>query len=285
VVEPAADGEATLVCLLMLDRELAAARWGGRGEDRAGRPGRLPGLGAIGRPIAGHPPAGMTSLSGTAPAERAESASGGNRGDAVATPRAAAEGGRWSACTPQLARTGGGLAGPEGSGAGLSRGSLLVDLASGVPAPRGGSRSAWRPTGSAVDAPVTAGGGAEAGTLTIMLGGTDADGQALPVPPGLRETDQCRSVRSGRRHALKAVHNALIAVNIFALGEGSRLWPSWCRAVGGARCHQQRQQPLLRQRAARARAGPDRLWPRTFRLALLDKDVDMRCSSLPRQGH
>ena len=80
----------------------------------------------------------------------------------------------------------------------------------------------------------------------------------------------------GAGHALKAVHNALIAVNIFAIGEG-------LTALAKAGVAPATALDVINNANGRSfvseRLVPERvltgLWPRTFRLALLDKDVDI----------
>jgi 3-hydroxyisobutyrate dehydrogenase len=78
----------------------------------------------------------------------------------------------------------------------------------------------------------------------------------------------------GSGHALKAVHNALIAVNVFALGEA-------LTTLARAGVPPRRALDVINHANGRSfvseRLVPERVltgaWPRTFRLALLDKDV------------
>jgi 3-hydroxyisobutyrate dehydrogenase len=78
----------------------------------------------------------------------------------------------------------------------------------------------------------------------------------------------------GAGHALKAVHNMLIAVNVFALGEG-------LATLAKAGVQPRVALEVINHANGRSfvseRLVPERvltgLWPRTFRLALLDKDV------------
>ncbi|HEX9166083.1 MAG TPA: NAD(P)-dependent oxidoreductase [Gemmatimonadales bacterium] len=246
------------------------------------------GLGAIGRPIAGHLARGHDLAVWNRTAERAESFATETGATAMATPRAAAEGRQVVfTCLPNSPELEAVLAGPEGLEAGLSRGSLLVDLTSGIPGAsrRIAERLAAKGIGF-VDAPVSGGvAGAEAGTLTIMLGGTDADvARALPVLQAFgKRIVPVGPVGAG--HALKAVHNALIAVNIFALGEGltalakAGVAPSAALdVINNANGRSFVSERLVPERVL------TRLWPRTFRLALLDKDVDIAVQLAAEQG-
>jgi 3-hydroxyisobutyrate dehydrogenase len=126
-----------------------------------------------------------------------------------------------------------------------------------------------------LDAPVSGGtAGAEAGTLTIMVGGDDGAFQRI------RPLLECFGKRIvlvgpvGAGHAVKAVHNALIAVNVFALGEGlttlakAGVAPAAAlEVINNANGRSFVSERLIPERVL------TRAWPRTFRLALLDKDV------------
>jgi 3-hydroxyisobutyrate dehydrogenase len=190
-------------------------------------------------------------------------------------------------CLPNSPEVEAVLAGPEGLEAGLSRGSLLVDLTSGIPGAsrRIAARLAAKAVGF-VDAPVSGGvAGAEAGTLTIMVGGNEDDiARALPVLAVFgKRIVPVGPVGAG--HALKAVHNALIAVNIFALGEG-------LTALAKAGVAPAAALDVINNANGRSfvseRLVPERvltgLYPRTFRLALLDKDVDIARQLAEEQG-
>lgn len=246
------------------------------------------GLGAIGRPIAAHLARAHDLTVWNRTAERAESFAAETGATAAASPRAAAEGKDIVfTCLPNSPEVELVLAGPDGLEAGLAPGALLVDLTSGMP---GASRRlAERLAGKGVgfvDAPVSGGvAGAEAGTLTIMLGGNDADiARALPVLQSFgKRIVPVGPVGAG--HALKAVHNALIAVNIFALGEG-------LTALARAGVAPAAALDVINNANGRSfvseRLVPERVltraWPRTFRLALLDKDVDIARQLADEQG-
>jgi len=79
---------------------------------------------------------------------------------------------------------------------------------------------------------------------------------------------------AGAGHALKAVHNMLIAVNVFALGEGLT---TLAKAGVAPRTALEVINNANGRSFVSERLVPERVlsgaWPRTFRLALLDKDV------------
>jgi 3-hydroxyisobutyrate dehydrogenase len=168
------------------------------------------------------------------------------------------------------------LDGPEGLLAGLDAGALLVDCTSGDPA--GSRRIAARlaERGVAfVDAPVSGGTtGAERGTLTVMCGGAAADVErARPVLEAFGErVVHCGAVGAG--DALKAVNNALLAVHIWSTAEG-------LAALARAGVSPAVALEVINASSGRSNASmnlfPERVltraFPRTFRLALLDKDV------------
>jgi 3-hydroxyisobutyrate dehydrogenase len=89
----------------------------------------------------------------------------------------------------------------------------------------------------------------------------------------------------GAGHAMKAVNNALLAVNLIALGEGLS---SLVKAGVSARTAVD----VLNASSGRSFASeslvPERVltgrWPQTFRLALLDKDMDIALTFLRDAG-
>jgi 3-hydroxyisobutyrate dehydrogenase len=235
------------------------------------------GLGAIGRPIAGHLAKAHQLRVWNRTAARATSFARETGAEAVATPAEAARDAEIVfTCLPNSPEVEEVLAGSAGLESGLAPGSVLVDLTSGIPeasrriAERLLSRRiAW------LDAPVSGGvAGAEAATLTIMVGGEGPDfSRVLPV----LERFGKRIVHvgpAGAGHALKAVHNMLIAVNVFALGEGLT---TLARAGVAPRTALEVINNANGRSFVSERLIPERVlsgaWPRTFRLALLDKDV------------
>jgi 3-hydroxyisobutyrate dehydrogenase len=160
--------------------------------------------------------------------------------------------------------------------ASMTPGSLLIDCTSGDPATsrRIAKRLAERGVGF-VDAPVSGGtSGAAAGALTVMLGGADdAVARAKPVLSAFaRKIVHCGDVGAG--HAVKAVNNALLAVHIWSTAEGlAALTASGVRPDVAL--------DVINASSGRSNSSenlfPERVltgaFPRTFRLALLDKDA------------
>jgi 3-hydroxyisobutyrate dehydrogenase len=204
------------------------------------------------------------------------------------TPEAAALGAEAVVtCLPSSAEVEGLLEGPTGLLAGLSRGALVVDCTSGDPATsqRLARRLAERGV-DFLDAPVSGGtNGAEAGTLTIMVGGDPAAVErARPLLGALgSRIEHMGPVGAG--HAMKAVNNALLAVNILALAEGlTALVKSGVSAATSVE--------VLNASSGRSFVSqvlvPERVlpgtFPSTFRLALLDKDVGIAVEFLAAMG-
>jgi len=164
---------------------------------------------------------------------------------------------------------------------------MLLDCTSGDPA-----RSRWIAQRLAekdiafADAPVSGGtNGADAGTLTVMVGADVSTFQrARPVLEAFgQRIEHMGPVGTG--HAMKAVNNALLAVNILAVGEGLG---ALVKAGVAARTAVE----VLNASSGRSFASeslvPERVltgaWPRTFRLALLDKDVGIARDLLKDTG-
>lgn len=168
------------------------------------------------------------------------------------------------------------LDGPDGIEAGLREGATFVDCTSGDPATsrRIASRVAARGV-TFIDAPVSGGvAGAQKGALTIMVGG---DVQVLDrVRPVLelmgKKIVHCGPVGAG--DALKAVNNAMLALHIWGLAEGlialerAGVTPEIALDVINASSGRSNTSENLFPQRVLTRA-----FPRTFRLALLDKDV------------
>jgi 3-hydroxyisobutyrate dehydrogenase len=196
---------------------------------------------------------------------------------AATSPRGAARGAdAVITCLPTSADVEGLLDGPDGLLAGLSKGALFLDCTSGDPATsrRISARLAQQGVAFA-DAPVSGGtDGAVAGTLTIMVGSDVATferARAILAAFGKR-IEHMGPVGSG--DAMKAVNNALLAVNILAVGEA-------LAALVKAGVPARTAVEVLNQSSGRSFVSealvPERVltgrWPQTFRLALLDKDV------------
>lgn len=236
------------------------------------------GLGAIGTPMARHlavPEFSLSVWNRTAAKATAFAAEFAVR--AAATPAEAARGTDFViTCLPSSREVEGLLDGPDGLLAGLTKGSVLVDCTSGDPATsrRIAARLAERGIGF-LDAPVSGGvAGAEIATLTVMVGGDAAMlARVMPVFDAFGEKIvHCGPVGAG--HALKAINQAMLAIHIWSLGEGlvalEKAGVSAAVAlevINASSGRSNSSQNLFPQRVL------TRAFPRTFRLALLDKDL------------
>ena len=168
------------------------------------------------------------------------------------------------------------LDGRDGLLAGLSAGTTFIDCTSGDPATSRRIRDvlAAKDVGY-IDAPVSGGtSGAEKGTLTIMVGGDAAVlERARPVLSTFgQKIVHCGDVGAG--DAVKAVNNALLATHILAAAEG-------LAALVKMGVDPRVALDVINASSGRSNASmnliPERVitraFPRTFRLALLEKDV------------
>ena len=246
------------------------------------------GLGAIGTPMARHlaaPPFALRVWNRTAAKAAAfAKAHGAIHAD---TPSDAARGADFVVtCLPTSADVEALLDGPAGLEAGLGDGAVLIDCTSGDPATsrRIAARLATHGVGF-LDAPVSGGvAGAEIGSLTVMVGGDPKVlERAMPVIDAFGEkVVHCGPVGTG--HALKAVNQALLAVHIWSLGEGlaalarAGVNPAVAlEVINASSGRSNTSQNLFPQRVL------TRTFPRTFRLALLDKDVGIAARVLREQ--
>jgi len=168
------------------------------------------------------------------------------------------------------------LDGDDGLLAAMAPGSTLVDCTSGDPTTsrRIAERLAERGLGF-LDAPVSGGvSGAERGELTVMCGG---DAAVLERVRPVLEAFGSRIVHCGpvgAGHAVKAVNNALLAVQLWSTAEG-------LAALAKAGVSSDVALDVVNASSGRSNASqnlfPERVltgaFPRTFRLALLRKDV------------
>jgi 3-hydroxyisobutyrate dehydrogenase len=246
------------------------------------------GLGAIGRPmaarIAGKFPLTVWNRTATRIGEVA--AQIGAR--VAATPREAAQvASVVLTCLPTSREVEALLDGPDGLLAGMLPESILVDCTSGDPATS--QRIARRMADHGVaflDAPVSGGSnGAETGTLTVMVGG---DAVVLERVRPVLACFGARIVRMGPvgcGDAMKAVNNALLAINILAVGEG-------LAALVKAGVPAAKALEVLNASSGRSFVSetlvPERVvtrtFPNTFRLALLHKDVGIAVGLMKDMG-
>jgi 3-hydroxyisobutyrate dehydrogenase len=236
------------------------------------------GLGAIGAPMALHLPAhGFDLTVWNRTRERAEQFARSVRARIANTPaEAAREADVVVTCLPSSREVEALLDGEDGLLAGLRRGATLVDCTSGDPATSRRIAVRLRERGVAfVDAPVSGGRrGAEEGTLTIMCGGDAADIERVrPVLAAFgKQIVHCGAVGAG--DMVKAVNQALLAIHIWATGEGlATLAKSGVDArvalevINASSGRSNTSMNLFPERVL------SRAFPRTFRLALLDKDL------------
>jgi 3-hydroxyisobutyrate dehydrogenase len=243
------------------------------------------GLGAIGTPMARHLAApGFTLAVWNRTTSKAAAFAAEHKARHASTPADAARGAAIVVtCLPTSREVEALLDGPEGLLAEMARGSILVDCTSGDPATsrRIAARLAERGIGF-LDAPVSGGvAGAEAGKLTVMVGGDAAQlERAMSVLKAFGEKIvHCGPAGAG--HALKAVNQAMLAVHIWSLGEGmvalarAGVSPSVALDVINASSGRSNTSMNLFPQRVLGRA-----FPRTFRLALLDKDVGIAAQAL-----
>lgn len=236
------------------------------------------GLGAIGAPMAEHlalPSFELTVWNRTR--AKADKFAASHSASVAATPAEAVRGAEIVVtCLPSSREVGEVLQGPGGILEALETGAILIDCTSGDPAASREFAATLESRGAFfMDAPVSGGVvGAKAGTLTVMCGGEPAVVErARPVLEAFgKKIVLCGPVGSG--HAVKAVSNALLAVHVWSTAEAlaalKRMGVSAAIALD-----------VINASAGRSNASqnlfPERVltraFPRTFRLALLDKDI------------
>jgi len=168
------------------------------------------------------------------------------------------------------------LDGEAGLIAGLARDAVLVDCTSGDPATsrRIAARLAARGV-QFMDAPVSGGvAGAQKGALTVMCGGDAAVLERVRPVLARFGSRIVHCGATGAGDAVKAVNNALLAVHLWSAAEGlaalakAGVSPSVALdVINGSSGRSNASQNLVPERVL------TRAFPRTFRLALLDKDV------------
>lgn len=235
------------------------------------------GLGAIGTPMAAHLSRATRLTVWNRTAAKAESFVGTHDASVAATPRdAARSAATFMTCFPTSAEVEAVLFGEGGAADALAPGSTVVDCTSGDPATsrRIAERLSARDVGF-IDAPVSGGVvGAEAGTLTVMCGGDSEilDRVRPALEPFAGKIVLCGPVGSG--DAVKAVNNALLAVHIWSTAEGlamlSKLGVDAAVALDVINVSSGRSNTSMNLFPERVLT---RAFPRTFRLALLEKDA------------
>jgi 3-hydroxyisobutyrate dehydrogenase len=236
------------------------------------------GLGAIGRPMAARiAAAGMPLTVWNRTAERAASFARETGARQASTPAdAARHADVVITCLSTSRDVASLLDGTDGLMAGFHRGAILIDCTSGDPATsrRIATRLAERGVGF-IDAPVSGGTtGAEKGTLTVMVGGDAATlERARPVLQTFgQKLVHCGDVGAG--DAVKAVNNAFLAIHVLATAEGlaalvkAGVDPALALDVINASSGRSNTSMNLFPERVLSRA-----FPRTFRLALLEKDI------------
>jgi len=236
------------------------------------------GLGAIGRPMAECILRAKHSLTvWNRTAERARDFAQHTGARQAATPAEAARGAEVViTCLPNSPDVESLLDGDTGLLAGMQRGSVLVDCTSGDPTTSRRIAERLRERGiDFIDAPVSGGvAGALKCALTVMVGGDEKVlARALPVIQSFgQKIVHCGDVGAG--DALKAVNNALLAIHIWTAAEGLATL-----VKAGVSPHVALD--VINASSGRSNASmnliPERVltraFPRTFRLALLEKDI------------
>jgi 3-hydroxyisobutyrate dehydrogenase len=236
------------------------------------------GLGAIGAPMAAHlarAPFELVVWNRTQ--AKAEAFAEEHKCSYFATAReAAAHADVLITCLPSSREVQSLMKGVDGVAAGVNRGALLIDCTSGDPATSISVADELNALGVGfVDAPVSGGvKGAVAGTLTVMCGG-DAKNieRARPVLGAFgKKIIHCGGVGAG--DAVKAMNQALLAIHIWSAGEAlatlARLGVTAEVAldvINGSSGRSNTSENLFPERVI------GRRFPRTFKLALLDKDI------------
>ncbi|MDQ4079386.1 MAG: NAD(P)-dependent oxidoreductase [Gemmatimonadota bacterium] len=236
------------------------------------------GLGAIGAPMARHLPAqGFDLVVWNRTRARADELATSVRARVADTPAdAVREANVAITCLPTSREVEEILDGDDGMLVGFRGGATLVDCTSGDPATS--RRIATRLHAhdvAFVDAPVSGGrNGAEQGTLTIMCGGDAAVVERVrPVLAAFgKNIVHCGDVGAG--DMVKAVNQALLAIHIWATGEG-------LATLAKSGVDTRVALEVINTSSGRSNTSmnlfPERVmtraFPRTFRLALLDKDL------------
>jgi 3-hydroxyisobutyrate dehydrogenase len=177
--------------------------------------------------------------------------------------------------------------GQSGIETGIPSGALFVDCTSGDPATSKEIAAILIEKGvEFIDAPVSGGvKGAVAGTLTVMCGGSEASiDRARPVLERFgKKIVRCGDIGAG--DAVKAMNQALLAIHTWSTGEAlsalARLGVDTHVAldvINGSSGRSNSSENLFTERVI------GRAFPRTFKLALLDKDVGIAADIAKEEG-
>ena len=236
------------------------------------------GLGDIGRPMAGHlarDPFDLVVWNRTA--AKAEAFAREQKARVAPTPaQAVKDADVVITCLPSSVEVEVVLHGENGMLHSLRNGAVLVDCTSGDPPTSRSIAAELRGRGvDFIDAPVSGGTvAAKAGTLTVMWGGEASVFERVrPVIEAFgKKIVHAGPVGSG--DALKAVNNALLAVHILSTAEGLAVLikagvdPKVAlEVINASSGRSNSSENLIPQRVL------TRAFPRTFRLALLEKDI------------
>ena len=235
------------------------------------------GLGDIGRPIASHLAAKFSLTVWNRTRAKADEFAH-EFGAAVAeTPGAAVRSAEVVVtCLPSSIEVEAVLHGEDGMFNNLRKGTVVVDCTSGDPQTSQSIAAELQKRGvDFIDAPVSGGtAGAKSATLTVMWGGAEsAFAKARPVIESFgKKIVHAGDVGAG--DALKAINNALLAVHILSTAEGLAVLAKAgvkpeidLDVINASSGRSNTSENLIPQRVL------TRAFPRTFRLALLDKDI------------
>ena len=247
------------------------------------------GLGAIGEPMAGHlaaEPLELTVWNRSQDKSRAFAAK--HSVETAATP---AESVRDAdvviTCLPSSREVMEVVSGETGIANAIAKGAIMIDCTSGDPATSKEIAALLAKQGvEFIDAPVSGGvKGALAGTLTVMCGGSEASiHRARPILERFgKKIVRCGEIGAG--DAVKAMNQALLAVHIWSAGEAlavlARLGVDTHIAldvINGSSGRSNSSENLFTERVI------GRAFPRTFKLALLDKDVGIAADIARENG-
>jgi 3-hydroxyisobutyrate dehydrogenase len=236
------------------------------------------GLGDIGAPMAAHlarEPFELTVWNRTAAKAHAFAAS--HKARVAATPAEAVSGAAVViTCLPSSVEVEAVLHGENGILDSLGKGSVLIDCTSGDPPT---SRSIAAELGGRgvefIDAPVSGGTiAAKSGSLTVMWGGEITVFERVRAVIEAFGKKIVHAGPVGAGDALKAVNNALLAVHILSTAEGLAILVKAgvdpkiaLDVINASSGRSNSSENLIPQRVI------TRAFPRTFRLALLEKDI------------